>query len=134
MTTTTEPEPPVEDDPLQALGKQLLRTATSPGARSAVQALLDERTVLEVPAVQRALVVDTGRGQRADFDGLLGRLYTLGLDEQQRSFLGLVLSMVGIGMTTIAAVQDLDERCLPIILRAVLRLADNDTIAVGTRI
>jgi hypothetical protein len=41
--------------------------------------------------------------------------------------------MVGVGLTTIAAVQDLDERRLPIILRAFLRLAGNDTIAVGTR-
>jgi hypothetical protein len=41
--------------------------------------------------------------------------------------------MVGIGLTTVASVQDLDERRLPIILRAILRLAGNDTIAVGTR-
>jgi hypothetical protein len=53
-----------------------------------------------------------------------------GVDPEQ---LRVLESMVGVGLTTIAAVQDLDERRLPIILRAFLRLAGNDTIAVGTR-
>ncbi|MFC9682662.1 hypothetical protein [Streptomyces sp. NPDC056948] len=135
--TTTEAEPEdqtTSDAEFQRLGAQLVRTAKSPLAKAAVQALVEERTILEVPAVRHALIDDTGRNAKADFDGLLGLQYALGLDEQQRSFLGLVLSMVGIGMTTIAAVRDLDDRCLPIILRAILRLADNDTIAVGTRL
>jgi hypothetical protein len=116
----------------QSLCKQLLRTAKSSRARAAVQALVDERTILEVPAVRHALIVDTRRGAKANFDGLLGRQFGLGLDQQQLSFLGLVLSMVGIGMTTITAVQGRDGRCLPITLRAILQLADNDTIAAGT--
>ncbi len=117
----------------QSLCEQLVRTAKSSSDRAAVRALVEERTILEIRAVRYALIVDTSRGATAEFEGLSGRQYTLGLDEQQRSFLGLVLSMVGIGLTTIAAVQDLDDRRLPIILRAILRLADNDTIAVGTR-
>ncbi|MER7402299.1 hypothetical protein ABT373_07305 [Streptomyces sp. NPDC000070] len=42
--------------------------------------------------------------------------------------------MVGIGITTLASVEDLDDRRLPIILRAILRLAGHETIAVGTRL
>ncbi|OUD00007.1 hypothetical protein [Streptomyces swartbergensis] len=127
-------EAPEVSDEVSNLCKQLLRTAKSPRARAAVQALAEERTILEVPAVRRALVVDTSRGAKANFEGLSGLQYGLGLDEQQRTFLGLVLSMVGIGITALASVEDLDERRLPIILRAILRLAGNDTIAVGTRL
>jgi hypothetical protein len=134
--TTTETEtttPDADDAEFRELCEQLVRTAPSPFHRAAVQALVEERTILEVTAVRYALIVDTDHGPTARFEGLSGRQYTLGLDEGQRSFLGLVLSMVGIGLTTIAAVRDLDERRLPIILRAFLRLAGNDTIAVGTR-
>ncbi|CAL9308358.1 hypothetical protein [Streptomyces sp. SudanB52_2052] len=42
--------------------------------------------------------------------------------------------MVGIGITTLASVEDLDDRRLPIMLRAILRLAGNDDIAVGRRL
>ncbi|MFD6172915.1 hypothetical protein [Streptomyces coeruleorubidus] len=129
MTTAAD----FADAEFQDLCEQLVRTATSPLDRAAVQALVEERTILEVTAVRYALIVDTDHGPTARFEALSGCQYTLGLDEGQRSFLGLVLSMVGIGLTTIAAVQDLDERRLPIILRAFLRLAGNDTIAVGTR-
>ncbi|MFC9129756.1 hypothetical protein ACFT4A_23280 [Streptomyces sp. NPDC057099] len=118
----------------QELCEQLVRTAESPSARAAVQALAEERTILDTAAARYALIVDTNGGAMSCFERLAGRQYTLGLDEQQRAFLSLVLSMVGIGLTTIAAVQDLDDRRLPIILRAILRLAGNDTIAVGTRV
>ncbi|OUD00493.1 hypothetical protein [Streptomyces swartbergensis] len=131
VTTDTDTES--DDAEFQDLCEQLVRTATSPLDRAAVRALVEERTILKATAVRYALIVDTDHGPTAHFEGLSGRQYTLGLDEGQRSFLGLVLSMVGIGLTTIAAVQDLDERRLPIILRAFLRLAGNDTIAVGTR-
>jgi hypothetical protein len=135
MTTPeAETEAPEVSDEVSRLCEQMLRTAKTSRHRAAVQALVDERTILEVPAVRHALVVDTSRGARANFEGLSGIQYGLGLDEQQRTFLGLVLSMVGIGITTLASVEDLDDRRLPIILRAILRLAGNDTIAVGTRL
>ncbi|MET9814382.1 hypothetical protein [Streptomyces sp. NPDC006355] len=134
--TATEPEAgaPTEEDEFQALGERLLRTAKSTAYRAAVQALVQERTVLEVPAVRRALVVDTDDGEVAHFEGLSGRQYGLGLDEQQRAFLHLVLSMVGIGITTLASVQDLDDRRLQIMVRAILRLAGNEDLAVGRRL
>ncbi|WP_406839741.1 hypothetical protein ACICHK_32885 [Streptomyces sp. AHU1] len=67
-------------------------------------------------------------------EGLTGRVYCLGLDEEQRAFLGLVPSMVGIGHVPLAAVSDLGERRLAVTLRAVARLAGNDTPAVGMRL
>ncbi|MEU0242733.1 hypothetical protein ABZ192_00105 [Streptomyces sp. NPDC006235] len=129
----TTGETMMPDAGFRELCEQLVRTATSPLDRAAVQALVEERTILEVAAVRHALIVDSEHGPTAHFEGLSGWQHTLGFDEEQRSFLGLVLSMVGIGLTTVASVQDLDERRLPIILRAILRLAGNDTIAVGTR-
>jgi hypothetical protein len=133
MTITETTMPGGDEAGFRDLCEQLVRTARSPLDRAAGQALVEERTILEATAVRYALIVDTDHGPTAHFEGLSGRQYTLGLDEGQRSFLGLVLSMVGIGHTTVASVQDLDERRLPVILRAILRLAGNDTIAVGTR-
>ncbi|WP_086563443.1 hypothetical protein [Streptomyces africanus] len=133
MTTSEKTVPDADNAGFQELCEHLVRTASSPLDRAAVQALVEERTILEVAAVRYALIVDTEHGPTAHFEGLSGWQHALGLDEEQRSFLGLVLSMVGIGHTTVASVQDLDERRLPIILRAILRLAGNDTIAVGTR-
>ncbi|MFJ8047796.1 hypothetical protein [Streptomyces luteogriseus] len=121
-------------DEWSRLCKQLARTAKSSRDKAAVQALVDERTILELPAVRRALIVDTNRGAKVSLESLSGRQYGLGLDAQQLSFLGLVLSMFGIGITTLAAVQDLDDRRLPILLRAILRLSGSETIAVGTRL
>jgi hypothetical protein len=50
-----------------------------------------------------------------------------------RSFLGLVLSIVGVQQSYLATVEYLDERRLKIVLRAMVRLADHDQIAIGTR-
>ncbi|MER6709927.1 MULTISPECIES: hypothetical protein [unclassified Streptomyces] len=135
--TETEIPAPETVDPeaeYQQLCAELLRNTRFRRHRAAVQALVEERSVLSVPAVQRALIVDSRKGRAARFEGLSGLQYGLGLDEQQRAFLHLVLSMVGIGITTLASVEDLDDRRLPIVLRAILRLAGNDTIAVGTRL
>ena len=116
------------------LSTELLRNTKIRRQRAAVQALIEERTILSLPAVQRALIVHSGKGRAARLTGLSGCRYTLGLDEGQRCFLGLVMSLVGMGITTLASVEDLDDRRLPIILRAILRLAGNETIAVGTRL
>ena len=128
------PEAPDPEEEFQRLCRQLRRTAKSQRDKAVVQALTEERTILELPAVRRALIVDTSRGAKVSMEALSGRQYGLGLDEQQLSFLGLILSMFGIGITTLAAVQDLDDRRLPIILRAILRLAGNEDIAVGRRL
>jgi hypothetical protein len=131
---TAVPEAPDPEAEYQQLSKELLRNTKIRRHRVAVQALTEERTILSLPAVQRALIVDSRNGRAAQLSALAGAQYALGLDEGQRTFLGLVLSMVGIGTATLASVEDLDDRCLPITLRSILRLAGNDTIAVGTRL
>lgn len=133
-TETTVPEAADPETEYEQLSKELLRNTKIRRHQAAVQALVEERTILSLPAVQRVLVVDSRKGRAAQLTELSGRQYSLGLDEGQRTFLGLVLSMVGIGITTLASVEDLDDRRLPIILRAILRLSGNDTIAVGTRL
>ncbi|EFL29545.1 predicted protein [Streptomyces viridochromogenes DSM 40736] len=48
--TITETETPEVTDELPRLGKQLVRTAKSSRVRAAVQALVEEQTILSVPA------------------------------------------------------------------------------------
>ncbi|MFE1925778.1 hypothetical protein ACFW91_24805 [Streptomyces asoensis] len=127
---------PTDPDETEApsLGQLLMESATAGRDRDAVQALVEERTLLEHPAVRAALVVEERGRPKCRWEDLAGRVYTLGLDEGGRAFLGLVLSLVGIGHVTVVAVQALDEHRLAIFLRAVLRLSGNTTIAVGTRL
>lgn len=118
---------------LMQLAQKLIDSATSDRERAAAHALDEEETILSHTSVLRALgLLDQGEAVR--WEGLSGSVYSLGLDEEQRAFLGLVLSMVGIGHVTLAAVTDLGEHRLAIMLRAIARLAGNETIAVGTRI
>ncbi|MEU1106531.1 hypothetical protein ABZ408_37070 [Streptomyces tibetensis] len=131
---TAAPEAADPEAEYRQLSRELLRNTKIPRHRAAVQALIEERTILSLPAVQRVLIVDSRKGRAAQLPGLSGCQYSLGLDEGQRCFLGLVMSLVGLGITTLASVEDLDDRRLPIILRAILRLAGNETIAVGTRL
>lgn len=133
MTTTNIIGAPEEADVLP-LGELLVASAKSARDRAATQALAEEGELILRPAVRAALVVREDGRMTCRWEGLSGRLYTLGLDEDERAFLGLVLSMVGIGLHILSAVPDLDERRLSIILRAILRLAGNDRIAVGTRL
>lgn len=133
--TTTDTIPAITPDgvDLERLGAQLVRNARRPWDRAAAQALAAERTILALPRVRSALVVEKSKGAVARWEGLLGHLYTLSLDEQQRAFLGLVLSMTGMGSTPLTAVEQLDEERLRIILKSIVTLAGNDRIAVGTR-
>lgn len=126
MTTT-------EATPDTSLGTLLLRSARTPHRIAATQALVDEETLLGLPQVSAALVVEEDGVPTCRWEGLAGKLYTLGLTSQQRDFLGLVLGMVGIGTSTLATIGDLDDRHLMILMRAIPRLAGNDRIAVGTR-
>jgi hypothetical protein len=115
------------------LGALLAESATRERDRIAAQALAEEETILSLSNEQILLVEEDQGVMTARWENLMGRQYTLGLDTQQRAFLGLVLSILGIGHITLAAVQDLDERRLIIIQRAILKLSGNDRIAVGTR-
>lgn len=133
-TETAAPEAPDPEAEYQQLSTELLSNTRFRSHQAAIRALIEERTVLSLPAVQRALIVNSRRGRSAQLAWLSGHRYSLVLDEGQRSFLGLVLSLVGMGVTTLASVEDLDERRLLIILRAIQRVAGNETIAVGTRV
>jgi hypothetical protein len=130
--TTTSAETTDETD-LKQLGKKLIRAAKSDRGRAAAQALVEEETILQQRGVLTALgLLDPRPAVR--WEGLAGRVYSLGLDDEQRAFLGLTLSMVGIGQISLASVSDLGEHRLAVMLRAIARLAGNDTIAVGTRL
>lgn len=132
MTDTSEELDEEADVP--TFGEQLLASATYKRERAATQALVEEESILALDSVRRLLVVEGADGPACNWERLMGRLYGLGLDEEQRAFLGLVLGMVGIGMHTLSAVVKLDERRLLILMRAMPPLAGNDRIAVGTRV
>jgi hypothetical protein len=132
-TTTTQADDTDAAD-LPTLGELLLASAKNNRDRVATQALVDEETLLTRNSVRTALVAKQDGRMTCRWEGLSGRLYTLGLDDVERAFLGLVLSIVGIGHITIAAAEDLDERRLVIVQRAILGLADNNRIAIGTRL
>jgi len=133
MTTTT-PEPQVDEADQPTLGELLVRNAREGRDRVAAQALAEEESLLAHAGVRAALVVKQDGRMTAVWERLMGRLYTLGLDEPQRAFLGLVLSMTGIGSIPLTAVESLDERRLLVMQRALVRLAGNDRIAIGTRL
>jgi hypothetical protein len=135
MTTTDQPSTgTLAGVDLATLGEQIVRNSRPGGSRAAARALVDEGSIFARQNVRMALLIDTPDGAACWWEGLSGRVYTLGLDQEQRDFLGLVLSLVGIGHITLAAAQDLDERRMSIILRAILQMSGNDTIAVGTRL
>ncbi|MFF1520441.1 hypothetical protein [Streptomyces sp. NPDC058305] len=119
---------------LELRGARLIESART-DREAAAQVLVDEETILSHRSVLGALgLLDLPEVAAVGWEGLMGRVYTLGLDAEERVLLGLTLSMVSVGNTPLSAVSDLDERRLAIILRAIARLAGNDTLAVGRRI
>ncbi|MFF4557692.1 hypothetical protein [Streptomyces sp. NPDC001422] len=119
---------------LELRGARLIESATTEPELAAAQALVDERTILSHRSVHRALgLLDLPSEATVEREGLVGRVYTLGLDHEERVFVGLTPSM-GIGNVPLSAVSDLGERRLAIILRAITQLAGNDNLAVGRRI
>jgi hypothetical protein len=133
MTATQTRALTAEADAPQ-LGELLVASAKNRRDCAAAQALTEEETLLARPQVRTALVVKQEGRMTARWEGLAGRQYTLGLEPAEVTFLGLVLSILGIGSVPIAAMEELDERRLEIILRAILRLTRNDRIAVDTRL
>lgn len=117
-----------------ALGTLLLRSAHGRGEQAAVQALVDDEVLLERDNIRAALVMKVDGAMSCHWEGLHRRLHTLGLDEEERTLLGLLLSMVGVGQVPLTAVRHLGECRLAIVLRAIARLADNESLAVGRRI
>ncbi|WP_405583242.1 hypothetical protein [Streptomyces sp. NBC_01092] len=96
--------------------------------------MAEEEKLLALSNVRAALVTKEDGVMTCRWESIAGRVYTLGLDEGERAFLGLVLSIVGVQRSHLAAVRYLDERRLKIVLQAMVRLAGNDRIAIGTRV
>lgn len=139
MIATTTPfldqEDTQEDTEAPSFVEQLLKAATTPREQAAIQALVEEEQILTSATVRRNLVRQTDDGGIEFSWQYLGyNLYGLGLDEGARGFVDLVLSMVWPHQTSLVRVMDLDERRLAILLRAMIRLSGNDTLAVGTRL
>jgi hypothetical protein len=126
-TAVGEPDAP-------SLGELLVRSAASLRGRVAVQALVEEKELLALDNVRAALVTKQDGLMTCRWEGMASRLYTLGLEEDDRAFFALVLSIVGVHQSCLAAVENLDERRLKIVLTAILRLSGNDRIAIGTRL
>lgn len=137
MTTTRETRVlPVaeEDEDAPSLGTLLLASAGNPRDQAAVRALVDEEVILGRERIRTALVVKKADGRMGcDWERFGKRLYVLGLDEGERAFLDLVLSLAGPHQTSLSRVLELDDRRLAIVLRAVVQLSGCDTLAVGTR-
>jgi hypothetical protein len=133
--TTSETIVSPEDEAETEFRALLLRSALGRRERAATQALVEEGALLAHPAVRRTLVEEDEDGLPVcRWERMMGRLYTLGLDEDDRTFLGLVLSLLPIGLVTLSTARDLDERRLRILLRAIVTLSGHDRITVDTRL
>jgi hypothetical protein len=134
MRATTTPFLEQRDADAIAFGKQLLKAAASPREKVAVWALVEEREILTVAAVRRNLASQSGSGRvKFTWQHLVCGLYGLGLDDAERAFVDLVLSIAWPHQTSLMRVMDLDERRLAIVLQAMARLAGNKTITITAR-
>lgn len=133
MTATT---PPAEDTATTALEKLLLKESTQPRDRAALRALIEEGTILARDNVRQALVVTNDRGAPVGcaWDRVAKDRYGLGLDEEQRIFVDVVLSIAGPHHVNLGWLMEVDDRRLAILLRAMTEMASNDTIAIATRL
>ncbi|NEC92193.1 hypothetical protein [Streptomyces sp. SID12501] len=134
MTTTPFLDQDQEDTDAPPFEELLLKAAASPREQAAVRALVDEEQILSRPAFRRALVWDTVEGIEFSWQNLACYLYGLELNDSERGFVDLVLSIASPHQTSLTRVMDLDERRLAILLRAMISLSGVDTLAVGTRL
>lgn len=84
--------------------------------------------------MKAALVRETDHGLKCSWHYLSVRLYELGLDDDERAFLDLLLAMVYTHQTSLFRVIGMNEHRLTIILRTIIRLFGNNALAVGTRV
>jgi len=131
---TTTPFLDQEDVDAPPFEEVLLKAAVTPRDQAAVRALVEEGQILALDTVRRDLVCHTDAGLEFTWQHLSCSLYSLGLDESGRAFVDLVLSIAWPHQTSLVRVMDLDERRLAIVLRAMISLSGNETLAVGTRL
>ena len=131
---TTTPFLDQEDIDAPPFEEVLLKAAVTPREQAAVRALVDEEQILARPTFRRALVWHTDGGIEFSWQNLACYLYGLELDDAERGFVDLVLSIASPHQTSLTRVMDLDERRLAILLRALISLSAVDTLAGGTRL
>lgn len=126
MTPTAVSSRATANKPDVALfGELLIRSAVGLRELTAVQALVEEKNLLALDNVRAALVTKEDGVMTCRWEGMGGRLYTLGLDDGERAFFGLVLSIVGVRPSYLNSVACLDEHRLRIVLQAMVRLAQD---------
>ncbi|MFD8937341.1 hypothetical protein ACFV0R_19165 [Streptomyces sp. NPDC059578] len=104
------------------------------GERAAVAALIQEGDILAREDVRDLLVVDTGKRTSLDWPRFEAQYKAaLVLDTGERAFIDLVVAIAFPRLVPLWQVENLGERRLAIVLRALASLAGSDTIAVGVR-
>lgn len=134
MTATTPFLEHEDVDDAPPFEEQLLKAAATPREQVAVRALVEEKQILARPTFRRALVWHTDEGIELSWQNLASYLYGLKLNDAERAFVDLVLSIAWPHQTSLTRVVDLDERRLAIVLRAMITLSGVDTLGVGTRL
>lgn len=137
--TATEPfldQEDQEDTVTLALEKLLLKKTTQLRDKAALRALIEEETVLARDNVRQNLIVTNDRGTPTGcaWDRLAKARFGLGLDEEQRIFLDVILSVAGPHHVNLGWLMEIDDRRLAILLRAMTEMAGNDTIAIATKL
>lgn len=136
--TSTTPFLEQEDqtDTVTPALEKLLKKSTSLRGRAALRALIEEKTVLARENVRQNLIVtnDAGVAVGCAWERLAGQRFGLNLDEEQRIFLEVILSIEGPHHVNLGWLMEIDDRRLAILLRAMTEIAGNNTIAIGTKI
>lgn len=116
--------------------KKLLKQLTSPRDKAGLRALLEEGSILARDNVRRELIVTNDRGAPVGcaWDRLARARFGLLLDEEQRVFLDVILSVASPHHVNLGWLMEIDDRRLAILLRAMTEMAGNDTIAIGTKL
>lgn len=134
--TATESFLEVEETDTPTLEERLLEKTTHPRDKAALRALIEEGTLLNEDSVRRNLIVTTDRGVPTGcaWDRLAKARFGLDLNEEQRIFLDVILSIAGPHHVNLGWLMEIDDRRLAILLRAMTEMAGNDTIAIGTKL
>ncbi|MFD8934067.1 hypothetical protein ACFV0R_02200 [Streptomyces sp. NPDC059578] len=104
------------------------------GEQAAVAALIEEGDVLAREDVRHLLVVEDGDVAVCDWPRFEAQYRTgLVLDVGERAFLDLVVAIGFPRLVPLWQVENLGDRRLAVILRALARLAGSETVAVGVR-
>lgn len=139
MNETTAPfldQEEQKDTFTPALEKLLLKPSTQLRDKAALRALIEEKTILARDSVRRVLVVTNDKGTPVGcaWDRVAKERFGLDLDEEQRIFLDVILSIAGPHHVNLGWLMEIDDRRLAILLRAMTEMAGNDIIAISTRI